>query len=138
MLDNPNRNQKSGQRNGGAQVLDATALFNGFDPSSAFKQFWSNPGLKIGQEITESWLKFLGNRWAKDLAFQQLVVQCRTPEDFGAVTSEFLQQAASDYSAEFNEIANAAWTAGRASLSLTDDSCGSKGCGSCGNKHAAS
>ncbi len=137
MLDDPNRNQNGGPRaKSGAQVPGAAALFNGFGPTAAYAQFWNYPGLKVSQKIAESWLSFLGKRWAKDLAFQKFIVQCKTAEDFGAAYSEFLQQAATDYSAEFNDLANATWTAARATFHTADGSCDSKGCGSCGNKHS--
>ncbi len=139
MLDNPIRDRNLSAGYGPKASLwasEAAEPFGGFDPVAVYTQFWNQSGFKVSQEIAGSWLQFLGKRWAKDLAFQNMIAQCKTAEDFCAAYSEFLQQAAADYSAEFNDIANAGWAAARTSFRMADEPCGSNGCGNCGNKHS--
>jgi hypothetical protein len=117
MLDQPTR-KEAGSRAAGLKVPapGIAPLFNTMNPATAYMQFWNTSALQVGGEVAQSWLHFLSERWAKDLAFPQQIAACKTADDLCVAYSEFWQQAAKDYSAEFNEIADTTWTAVRSTL----------------------
>lgn len=88
-------------------------MFRAFNPATAFLAFWTNSAFELGGEAAQRWLHFVGERWLKDLEFRQQIAACKTADDLRVAVSEFWQEAATDYSNEFNEIADLAWTAMR-------------------------
>ncbi len=117
MLDHP------GRRAIGSRGMSTTVpapgiapLLNAFNPATAYMEFWNRSAFQIGGEAAQSWLHFVGQRWLKDLEFPQQIAACKTADDLRVAVSEFWQEAANDYSAEFNEIADLAWTAMRATF----------------------
>ena len=137
MLDQPTR-KESGSRSAGPKVPapGIAPLFNTMNPATAYMQFWNTSALQVGGEVAQSWLHFLSERWAKDLAFPQQIAACKTADDLCVAYSEFWQQAAKDYSTELNEIADTTWTAVRGTLDVVEN-CGSN-CKSCDSKRTAS
>jgi hypothetical protein len=137
MLDQPTR-KEAGSRAAAPKVPapGIAPLFNTMNPATAYMQFWNTSALQVGGEVAQSWLHFLGERWAKDLAFPQQIAACKTADDLRVAYSEFWKQAAQDYSAKFNEIADTTWTAVRGTLDVVE-SCGSN-CKSSDSKRTAS
>ena len=91
-------------------------MLNVFNPLTACAYFWRKSAFELGSGVTESWLRFAGDRWLKDLELPQLIASCRTPGDLSVAFSEFWQTAAKDYSAQLNQIANLTWSAMRESF----------------------
>ena len=120
MLDQPTRKEAGKPRceSESASAGNCAAVQH-HDPATAYMQFWNTSALQVGGEVAQSWLHFLSERWAKDLAFPQQIAACKTADDLCVAYSEFWQQAAKDYSAEFNEIADTTWTAVRRYLTLS-------------------
>ncbi len=139
MLDQPIR-KETGSRAADLKVPapGIAPLFNTMNPATAYMQFWNKSAVQVGGEVAQSWLHFLGDRWAKDLAFPQQISACKTVDDLCVAYSEFLQQAAKDYSAEFNEIADTTWSAVRNNFDGGVETCGSDDCkGGCGKRASA-
>jgi phasin protein len=138
MLDQPIRKQAIGGSTGPKVPAPGIApLFNSMNPATACMQFWNKSAVHVGGEVAQSWLHFLGDRWAKDLAFPQQIAACKTADDLYVAYTEFWRQAAKDYSAEFNEIADATWSAVRETFDGVVETCGGENCKGCGGKQAS-
>lgn len=55
--------------------------------------------------INSEWSRFLQQRFEEDFSLPQQLSQCRTPQDWFRVYSEFMQTAVQQYQAEFASIA---------------------------------
>jgi len=136
MLDRPARNDMSTQ----VPAPGIAPMLNAFNPMTAYMAFWGGPALQLGGQVAQSWLHFLGSRWMKDMRFPQQIAGCKTADDVATAVAEFWQQASKDYSSEFNQLADLAWTATRSVLdgagALAQDTCGCSG--KCSSKQAAS
>jgi len=74
---------------------------------------WNTAAFRTGGEIAESWLKFVGERLAKDADLPREVTNCENVNDLIVLYNEYWQQTAKDYAAEFSKIFNATWAAGK-------------------------
>jgi hypothetical protein len=138
MLDQPDRIQTRSGSSTAVRAPGIGPLFKSLNPATAYLQFWNQSAFKASGEIAQSWLHFLGNRWAIDLAFPLQIAQCKTADDLCVAYSEFWQQAARDYSVEFNDIASTAWATVRGTPNVASEPCCSNGCKSSGNKRSCS
>ncbi|MFT3732186.1 MAG: hypothetical protein QM780_12340 [Hyphomicrobium sp.] len=112
-------------------------FLNAFNPATGCMHFWSSSAYKLGGDVAESWLHFLGERWLKDLRFPQQIAACKTADDVNVAVSEFWQQASKDYSAEFNQLADITWAAMRETMDGASENAASdaeKCCGKCSSK----
>jgi hypothetical protein len=82
-------------------------------PTAACLESCNPSAYRASDEIVQSWLRFIGDRLAKDSAFPQQLALCRTANDFSVVYTQFWQQAAMDYAAEFAAVADLSWNAVR-------------------------
>jgi hypothetical protein len=117
MLDHPSRTE------GGATFLGSKVPAPGlapflavWTPTSERLEAWNSNAIRVGDEITQSWLKFLSDRFAKDTALPEQLASCQNMNDVFTVYSQFWQQATKDYVSEYLAIANAAWGAVRSSM----------------------
>jgi hypothetical protein len=113
MLDQPYRSQSGSRGSVDFQVPGPgmAALFNVWTPTAACLESCNAATYRASNEIIQSWLKFIGDRLAKDSAFPQQVASCHTFNDFSVVYAQFWQQAVRDYTAEFTALANLGWGA---------------------------
>jgi hypothetical protein len=88
-------------------------------PTAECLEAWNAGAFHATDEIAQSWLKFVGDRLAKDTALPQQIAACRDVNDFIVVYSQFWQQAAKDYFAEYSVIANTACSAMRSAMEAT-------------------
>jgi hypothetical protein len=88
-------------------------------PNAESLEAWNAGAFHASDEIAQSWLKFVGNRLARDTALPQQVAACRNVNDLFVVYSQFWQQAAKDYFTEYSVIANAACSAMRSAMEAT-------------------
>ncbi|HET6387931.1 phasin family protein [Hyphomicrobium sp.] len=77
---------------------------------------WNSDARHASEAITQSWLRLVGDRMAKDAAFPQQLANCKTIDDVYQVYAKFWQQAANDYGKGFTAIADAVWQAARGPL----------------------
>lgn len=77
---------------------------------------WNSDAQHATEEIAQSWLRFVGDRLAKDAAFPQQLASCKTIDDVYQVYAQFWQQAASDYGKGFTTFADNVWQAARGPL----------------------
>lgn len=77
---------------------------------------WNSDARHASEAITQSWLRLVGDRMAKDAAFPQQLASCKTIDDVYQVYAKFWQQAANDYGRGFTAIADAVRQAGRGPL----------------------
>jgi hypothetical protein len=113
MLDYPSRNGSQGSR---VPVPGIASLTNVWSPAATCAEAWNAAVCQAGDEVTKSWVKFIGERIAKDSTFPQQFAACRTPSDIYDLYAKFWQQMAGDYAAEFSVIANTGWKAARTFL----------------------
>ena len=85
---------------------------------------WNTVAFRAGDEIAESWLKFVGDRLAKGADFPRKVTNCENADDLMVLYGEYWQQTANDYAAEFSKIFNTAWAAGKTVWGIAPDTCG--------------
>jgi hypothetical protein len=137
MLDHPARSE-IGSRGMSTNVPapGIAPMLNAFNPATAYMEFWNKSAFELSGEVAQSWLHFVGERWLKDMEFPQQVASCKTADDLSVAVSEFWQQAARDYSTEFNDIASLAWTAMRTTFNGTG-LCVSKAGEACGSKFSS-
>jgi hypothetical protein len=83
-------------------------FFAAWAPTAEGLEAWNAGAYHASDEIAQSWLKFVGDRLAKDTALPQQIAACRNVNDMFVVYSQFWQQAAKDYFVEYSTIANAA------------------------------
>lgn len=77
---------------------------------------WNSDAQHATEEIAHSWLRFVGDRIAKDAAFPQQLASCKTIDDVYQVYAQFWQQAANDYGKGLTAFADNVWQAARAPL----------------------
>ncbi|MBY0560470.1 hypothetical protein [Hyphomicrobium sp.] len=77
---------------------------------------WNSDAQHASEEIAHSWLRFVGDRIAKDAAFPGQLASCRTAGDVYQVYAQFWQQATNDYGKGFTAIADTVWQAARGPL----------------------
>lgn len=94
-----------------------------FTPVSEFRA-WNTAAFRAGNEIAESWLKFVGERLAKDANLPREVINCENADDLMVLYGEYWQQTTRDYAAEFSKIFNTAWAAGKTVWGIAPDACG--------------
>jgi hypothetical protein len=97
------------------------SLTNIWAPATTCAEAWNTAVCQAGDEVAKSWVKFVGDRLAKDSAFSQQFVACRNPADVYDLYAKFWQQMAGDYAAEFSIIANTGWKAARTFLETAND-----------------
>jgi len=85
---------------------------------------WNTAAFRAGDEIAESWLKFVGERLAKGADFPRKVTNCENADDLMVLYGEYWQQTANDYATEFSKIFNTAWAAGKTVWGIAPDTCG--------------
>jgi hypothetical protein len=73
-----------------------------------------------GEELAQGWLKFIGDRMSKDIAFPEQLAACKTANDVYLAYSQFWQQAAKDYATEFTAITDAFWNVIRSPLETAE------------------
>jgi len=113
MLDYPSRNGSQGSRVPGPGIASFT---NVLVPAATCAEAWNTAVCQAGDDVAKSWVKFVGERFAKDSAFSQQFAACRGPADIYDLYAKFWQQMAGDYAAEFSIIANTGWKAARTFL----------------------
>jgi hypothetical protein len=118
MLDYPSRNGSQGSRVPGPGIAPLT---NVLVPAAACAEAWNTAICQAGDEVAKSWVKFVGERLAKDSALPHQFAACRNPNDIYNLYAKFWQQAAGDYAAEFSIIANTGWKAARTFLEAAND-----------------
>lgn len=69
-----------------------------------------------GTEIAQGWLRFVGERIAKDIALPKQLAACGNANDAFLVYTRFWEQAAKDYWTEFSAITDAMWIATQPAL----------------------
>ncbi|WP_339081779.1 phasin family protein [Hyphomicrobium sp. ghe19] len=74
---------------------------------------WNSDAQHATEEIAHGWLRFVGDRMAKDAAFPQQLASCKTINDVYQVYAQFWQQAANDYGKGFTAFADNMWQAAR-------------------------
>ena len=94
-------------------------FFAAWAPIAESLEAWNSGAFHASDEIAESWLKYVGDRLAKDTALPQQIAACRNVNDLFVVYSKFWQQAAKDYFVEYSVIANAACRAMRSAMEAT-------------------
>jgi hypothetical protein len=92
------------------------SLTNVWSPAANYVEAWNTAVCQAGDDVAKSWVKFVGERLAKDSAFSQQFVSCRGPADIYDLYAKFWQQMAGDYAAEFSTVANTGWKAARTFL----------------------
>ena len=85
---------------------------------------WNTSAFRAGNEIAESWLKFVGERLEKGANFPRKVTNCENADDLMVLYGEYWQQTANDYAAEFSKIFNTAWAAGKTIWGIAPGACG--------------
>jgi hypothetical protein len=108
MLDQP-RYSKPGTTAFGATEkpqLGLLPFLNVLGPTAGSFTAWNSNARHAGEEIAQGWLKFVSDRFNKDLALPQQLAACKTVNDVYLLYSEFWQQVAKDYAAEFTAVAD--------------------------------
>ncbi len=77
---------------------------------------WNSDAQHATEEIAQSWLRFVGDRLAKDAAFPQQLASCKTIDDVYQAYAQFWQQAANDYGKGFTTFTDNVWQAARGQL----------------------
>jgi hypothetical protein len=113
MLDNPSRNGSHGSWVPGPGITSFTSTWA---PTAICAEAWNAAVCQAGDEVANSWVKFIGERFAKDSVFSQQFAACRSPADIYDLYAKFWQQMAGDYAAEYSIIANTGWKAARTFL----------------------
>ncbi|AGK56809.1 hypothetical protein HYPDE_25623 [Hyphomicrobium denitrificans 1NES1] len=114
MLDYPSRNgSHCNSRVPDPGVASLTSIWS---PAATCAEAWNAAVCQAGDEVAKSWVKFVGERLAKDSTFPQQFAACRNPSDICDLYAKFWQQMAGDYAAEFSSIASTGWKAARAFL----------------------
>jgi len=113
MLDYPNRNGSQVSRVPGRGIASFTNILV---PAATYAEAWNTAVCQAGDDVAKSWVKFVGDRLAKDSAFSQQLAACRGPAEIYDLYAKFWQQMAGDYAAEFSTIANTGWKAARTFL----------------------
>ena len=98
-------------------------MFGALTPVACLRA-WNSAAFRTGDEIAESWLKFVGERLAKDADFPREVTNCQNANDLVVLCSEYWQQTARDYATEFSKVADASWKAGRTVWGAGAGACG--------------
>jgi hypothetical protein len=96
-------------------------LTNIWAPATTCAEAWNTAVCKAGDEVAKSWVKFVGDRLAKDSTLFQQFAECRNPADAYDLYAKFWHQMAGDYAAEFSTIANTSWKAARTFLETAND-----------------
>ena len=97
-------------------------MFGALTPVACLRA-WNSAAFRTGDEIAESWLKFVGERLAKDADFPREVTNCQNANDLMVLYSEYWQQTAKDYAAELSKIFNVTCAAGRSIWGVGPDAC---------------
>jgi hypothetical protein len=95
------------------------SMMDAWTPAAAYFEAWNKAVYRAGDEVTQSWLKFVDSRLAKDSALPQQITACRNLGDVYDVYAKFWQQMAGDYASEFSSIADTSWKAARTFLDKT-------------------
>ncbi|SFV34190.1 Phasin protein [Hyphomicrobium facile] len=99
-----------------ASVVGIFPLLSVWNPMAGNVGAWNSDVQHATEEIAHSWLRFVGDRIAKDAAFPQQLASCKTVGDVYQAYAQFWQQAANDYGKGFTAIADTAWQAARGPL----------------------
>ncbi len=118
MPDYPYRNGSPSSRVPGRGIASLTNIWS---PAATYAEAWNTAVCQAGDDVAKSWVKFVGERLAKDSTFSQQFASCRGPADIYDLYAKFWQQMASDYAAEFSTIANTGWKAARTFLEAAND-----------------
>lgn len=104
-------------------VSDFAPMLGALTPVACFRT-WNTAALRASDEIAESWLKFVGERLSKDADLPREVTNCENANDLMVLYSEYWQQTAKDYAAEFSKIFNVTWAAGKSVWGVGPNACG--------------
>ncbi len=91
--------------------LGLLPFLNVLGPTAGTLGAWNSNAQHASEEIAQGWLTFVSDRFNKDLALPQQLSACKTINDIYLLYSEFWQQAAKDYAAEFAAVSNAVMAA---------------------------
>jgi hypothetical protein len=122
MLDHPSNAECRTTRSPSAEKASAPGPFsylNVWGPAAGKIGAWNKNGQQIGEAIVQDWLQFVSERMVKDFAFAAQLAACKTPNDVYLVYSQFWQQAAKDYAAEFTSITDLVWQAVRSPFAIS-------------------
>ena len=123
MLNQPLGSEGGRRGAAGAQVPGPgiASLLNVRMPTAACLESCNAAAYRASDEIVQSWLRFVGDRLAKDSAFPQQLASCHTVNDFSVVYGQFWQQAAMDYTRELAAITDLSWSAVRRFLQAAEE-----------------
>ncbi|WP_412506823.1 phasin family protein [Roseovarius sp. SYSU LYC5161] len=85
---------------GQMQAMMAQWQTMGLGGMNAMGTGWMEAMSEMGRE----WLQFVSERVARDVAFQQQMLQAKSPQDVQKIQSEFLQAAVEDYTKETGKM----------------------------------
>ncbi|WP_082072821.1 phasin family protein [Hyphomicrobium sp. 99] len=112
------RQQNSGYK-ATSETVSGAAIFpllTAWNPMAGKFGAWNSDAQHATEEIADRWLRFVGDRMAKDAAFPQQLANCKTVNDVYQAYAQFWQQAANDYGNGFTAIADTVWQAARGPL----------------------
>lgn len=85
-----------------------TPLENAFatwNPMLSGMQEWSHRVAEATATMQEEWLRFVEKRMREDMAFPGTLAQCKTPDEFMKVYSDFVATAIHDYGQQATMVA---------------------------------
>jgi hypothetical protein len=90
------------------------SLIEAWPPTVAYVEAWNSAVCRAGDEVAKGWMKFVGERLAKNGAFAQQVAACRSPSNIYDLYAEFWQEMVGDYTSEFSSMTNRGFSAAQA------------------------